>query len=185
MPGHSSTSFAPEAANTLSSTRMVSTSAALDMGSTMPVVPITDRPPSMPMRGLKVLPASALPSGMLMTIDMPPSYPQRAQAERTCSAIICRGTELMAAAPTGWSSPGLVTRPTPSPPSIKMPSSIFRAVAQISMPLVMSGSSPLSFCTAQRAKSSPTSGSRMSRLRRMPLGVSISSRSTVRPVSSI
>ena len=39
----------------------------------------------------------------------------------TFSRIICRGTELMAAFPTGWSSPRFVTRPTPSPPSICTP----------------------------------------------------------------
>ena len=32
--------------------------------------------------------------------------------------IIILGTELMAAFPTGWSSPGRVTLPTPSPPSM-------------------------------------------------------------------
>ena len=30
------------------------------------------------------------------------------------------GVELIAALPTGWSKPGLVTLPTPSPPSIKI-----------------------------------------------------------------
>ena len=42
------------------------------MGSTMPVVPMTEMPPTMPMRGLKVFFASAAPSGMETVIWMPP-----------------------------------------------------------------------------------------------------------------
>jgi hypothetical protein len=61
-----------------------------------------------------------------------------------------RGTELMAAAPTGWSRPGFVTRPTPSPPSIVTPGPSLRAtVANTCAPRVTSGSSPGSFSTAQ------------------------------------
>ena len=57
----------------------------------------------------------------------------------------------MAAAPTGWSRPGFVTLPTPSPPSMTRPSGIFSARAQISAPSVASQSSPPSFRTPQKA----------------------------------
>ena len=80
-----------------------------------------------------------------------------AAAPRTasaCSAIMRRGTVLMAAAPTGWSSPGRVTRPTPGPPSMRMPGSRARqTVATMSRPSVASGSSPASLRTAQTARS--------------------------------
>ena len=60
------------------------------------------------------------------TVDWDPNFDESRKEPR----IIRRGTELMAAAPTGWSSPGLVTRPTPCPPSMTMPaSSVFRTSA--------------------------------------------------------
>ena len=76
----------------------------------------------------------------------------------TCAAIICLGTELMAAAPTGWSKPGFVTRPTPSPPSITilspppsptLPPPCLLTRAKTFIPFVTSGSSPASLTTAQ------------------------------------
>ena len=78
-----------------------------------------EMPPSMPSCGLKVFFASAAPSG---TRDGHPqaAVPVQCIARRhaTACSIILRGTRLMAAAPTGWSSPGFVTRPTPGPPSM-------------------------------------------------------------------
>ena len=109
---------------------MVSTSACSLIGSTIPVVPKIEMPPSMPNRGLKVFFASVSPSGAEITTYRPPVYPSRPQTSSTVSWIIRRGTELMAAAPTGWSRPGLVTRPTPCPPSMTMPTvSVFRTSA--------------------------------------------------------
>ena len=90
----------------------------------------------------------------------------------------------MAAAPTGCSSPGFVTRPTPSPPSISMPEAIFSTCAAIRCPLVTSISSPPSLTTAayaapptRRHSSSATSTTR-------PLGVSSRTLSGAVPVSS-
>ena len=97
-----------------------------------------------------------------------------------------RGTELMAAAPTGWSSPGFVTRPMPSPPSIVTPGvSDFLTAAKMSVPRVTSGSSPLSFWIAQRTSSGDRSVSSTSKLSSMPLGVCSRIVSFFLPVSSI
>ena len=137
---------------------MVSFSACSLMGSTMPEVPRTDRPPSTPSFGLKVFFAFSSPPGMEMTTWTDPevagSYSSSSQTSRTASRIICRGTRLMAAFPTGWSRPGRVTRPTPSPPSMRTASgegSPRETVATTGMPSVTSGSSPASFRTVQRA----------------------------------
>ena len=93
---------------------------------------------------------------------------------------------MMAAAPTGWSSPGFVTRPTPAPPSMEIPGSFCReTVAKISAPVVTSGSSPPSFSTAQDTRSASIRISRTGSVRRIPLGVASSTRSTLRPVSSM
>ena len=133
---------------------MVSSNACSLIGSTMPVVPRMEMPPSMPRRGLKVFFASASPSGAEIVTSMPPSYPTSMQTSRTFSSIIFRGTELIAAAPTGWSSPGFITRPTPSPPSMVTPGvADFLTAAKMSVPRVTSGSSPLSFRMAQRTSS--------------------------------
>ena len=98
-----------------------------------------DNPPTTPITGLKVLAARSAPPGMEITTSMPPRKPSLAQARSTCSRIIRRGTWLMAASPTGWSRPGLVTRPTPSPPSMRTPeASVFRTAAHTSIPSVTS-----------------------------------------------
>ena len=66
-----------------------------------------------------------------------------------------RGTELMAAAPTGWSSPRFVTRPTPAPPSIVTPGVSVRLDGRQTRAVscVTSGSSPLSLRMAQETVS--------------------------------
>ena len=68
----------------------------------------------------------------------------------------------MAASPTGWSSPGRVTRPTPGPPRMAVPpSALRRTVARMGSPWVASTSSPPSFSTEQAAVSpSATQSSR-------------------------
>ena len=104
---------------------MVSTRAVSLMGSTMPLVPRTDIPPTMPSLGLKVFSASVSPSGIEMTTSNPPVYPVADMTSSSASFIMLLGTRLIAAFPTGWSSPFLVTLPTPFPPSIPIPESVF------------------------------------------------------------
>ena len=121
-----------------------------------------------------------------MTTDNPPGNSHRRMIARTFSSIMRRGTELMAAAPTGWSSPRFVTRPTPAPPSIVTPgASVFCTRAKISVSRVTSGSSPLSLRIAQETKSAPRAVCKTGSVRAMPLGVSRSTVGASRPVSSI
>ena len=58
-------------------------------------------PPSTPSMGLKVFRAAAAPSGTEITADSPAEYPVSAQTASIAARIICRGTVLIAAAPTG------------------------------------------------------------------------------------
>ena len=96
------------------------------------------------------------------------------------------GTELMAALPTLWSKPGLVTRPTPKPPSMSTPGDAFKAtLAKISAPAVTSGSSPASLAMAQDTKSAPRVISSTCSVRSIPLGVCSPMDFFSRPVSSI
>src|SRR5215211_2742230 len=69
-----------------------------------------------------------------------------------------RGTSFIAGPPTGRPRPGLVTTPTPSPPSNSSPgSSLNETRAVRCAPCVTSGSSPASFTTTASAHVSPTS----------------------------
>ncbi len=86
-------------------------------GSTMPVVPRMEMPSSIPRCGLKVFSARATPSGTEIVTAIFPEKPCAAHTSRTAEVIIARGVALIAADPTGCSSPGNVTRPTPTPPS--------------------------------------------------------------------
>ena len=142
------------------------------MGRTMPVEPRMEMPPSIPSRGLKVFAASRDPSGTEITASRPPCSPVSSNACRSWSLIICRGPELMAAAPTGWFRPGRVTRPTPCPPSMRMSVSVLRTVATTNAPLVTSQSSPPSFRIPQEAQSGPRRMSSGSSSTGMPAGVS-------------
>ena len=164
---------------------MVSTMACSLMGSTIPEVPRTDSPPSMPSRGLKVRRARSAPPGMETITSAPPAAPAASSSACTASAIIRRGTRLMAAAPTGWSRPGLVTRPTPSPPSMHTPGApVRRTDAHTSIPSVTSASSPASLRTAQRAVPSAASRAAGSTSTGQPLGVRRHSKAGRCPVSS-
>ena len=155
------------------------------MGRTMPLVPRMEIPPLIPSRGLKVPPASRWPSGTEMTALRPPDAPDSCSTASACSRIIRLGVELMAAAPTGWSNPGLVTRPTPSPPSISTPGvSVRSTLAKIRVPSVMSGSSPPSLRTAQHAQPGPAESSSSSASTWMPAGVSTRTALSRRPRSS-
>ena len=83
----------PWSARIFSSAYSESFSASSLMGRTMPLVPSTDSPPTMPRRGLKVFFAISRPPGMeIVTCAARFGY-----TLRTASAIICRGTGLIAA----------------------------------------------------------------------------------------
>ena len=92
----------------------------------------------------------------------------------------------MAASPTGWSSPGFVTRPTPAPPKMRTPLSVGRRVtaAETGRPVVTSASSPPSFSMVQTAPFSVRRQSSGATSTTMPLGVRRATVSGVRPVSS-
>ena len=73
------------------------------MGSTIPLVPRMEMPPSIPSCGLKVFFASVLlPSGTQIG-HLHAAVPVDARGTRAAAwvSIILRGTRLMAAAPTG------------------------------------------------------------------------------------
>ena len=75
MPGVMSTPVCPALRKMLSSSLIESVSAFSLIGSTMPLVPRTEIPPSMPSLGLKVLLATASPCGMLTVARRPtPSH---------------------------------------------------------------------------------------------------------------
>lgn len=80
---------------------IVSSRACSLIGSTIPLVPKTEIPPSIPSLGLNVFFASSTPCGMDISILIPPSYPYISHASSTSLKIICLGTRLIAAFPTG------------------------------------------------------------------------------------
>ena len=91
----------------------------------------------------------------------------------------------MAASPTGWSSPGRVTRPTPGPPRMAVPpSALRRTVARMGSPWVASTSSPPSFSTEQAAVSPSVTQSSRGASTIQSLGVFREIRSGARPVRS-
>ena len=201
MPGVTGRTFQFSSRRMLISARIVSSKARSLIGSTMPLVPRIEIPPSIPSFGLKVFAASSLPRGTLTVTSKPAGsrtppasciipVPGRPPASRTASctasAIMRRGVLLMAAFPTGWSRPGLVTRPTPSPPSILIPGIPEQATsARTRIPSVTSGSSPLSFRTAQETAPSEKQISSISRYSSVPRGVLRRTCGTFSPVRSI
>ena len=66
------------------------------IGSTIPLVPSTEIPPSIPSFGLKVLKARRSPSGIQILTRRPPSQPARCATASTSSKIIFLGTGLIA-----------------------------------------------------------------------------------------
>src|ERR687890_418956 len=122
----------------------------------MPVVPRMEMPPTMPRRALVVFSAIFSPPGTLMRTRTP-----RWSGSRTSSTeyeIIRRGTAFMAGPPTGSPSPGLVTRPTPSPRSSSSPGSSRHETRAVRWaPSVTSGSSPASLMTTASAHEGPRS----------------------------
>ena len=130
---------------------------AVLIGRTIPVVPRIEIPPSTPIRAFRVFSAIASPPGTEIVTSNPGVGPSVPATSATPSAIIRRGTGLIAAEPGGSSRPGWVIVPTPGPPRIEMPgSSTRRTVARTSAPWVTSGSSPPSLMTPAVADPSRT-----------------------------
>src|ERR1700690_2264950 len=132
--------------------------ASEERGRTIPVVPRMDRPPIMPSLSLRVFFASNSPFVADMVISTARSEDRKGVPEKAsdiASAIIFRGTGLIAGSPTAIARPGFVTVPTPLPPLITSAEGkyfrVIMASATISTPLVTSGSSPASLITAAKA----------------------------------
>ena len=138
---------------------IVSTRAFSLIGSTIPVVPRIEIPPSIPNRGLNVFLAISSPPGTDISTSIPRFAPYFSKIRRQFSRIIFLGTGLIAGSPTAHCKPLAVTTPTPFPPMIPTaPSwSPNRTSAKISAPWVTSGSSPPSLVTEQRTRSLPIS----------------------------
>ena len=128
-----------------------------EKGTTMPVVPSTESPPSMPRRGFQVLAASSAPPGMEISTETSPGAPNSPASTATVSSIMRRGAGLMAGSPTASGRPARVTVPTPSPAAKRtpLPAGPGRTVATTSAPWVTSGSSPASFTIPALAWPSP------------------------------
>src|SRR5438105_1477592 len=137
----------------------------------MPVVPRSDRPPTIPRRPFKVLAASASPPGMEISTTASAGVPNWRATWLIARRIISRGTGLMAGSPGGRGRPGLVTVPTPSPARNEMPEpgGPRRTVAFTSAPCVTSGSSPASFTTPAVARSALCSKVAIAMVARAPV----------------
>ena len=142
--------FSPCARCCVISTRILSTSAFSLIGSTIPDVPRIEMPPLIPSRGLNVFAAIFSPSGTEIVAFRLPSYWYLSAASSSALHIMERGTGLIAASPTFCESPGLVTLPTPIPPSTiqSLFPEILSTFAYTSTPSVVSGSSPACLRTA-------------------------------------
>ena len=77
-----------------------------------------ESPPMIPSRSFSVFFARSRPSGMLRVTVSLAVMQRMANTSFTDCRIIRRGTGLMAHSPTGTASPGFVTLPIPSPPSM-------------------------------------------------------------------
>src|SRR5947209_11255984 len=165
---------------------MVAIHAAQENGTTMPVVPRIDRPPTITRRPLRVRFASSSPSGMEISISTSAGAPSTAAAASLACRIIERGTGLIAGSPGGIGRPARVTMPTPSPAlkTIPLPAGRSRTVAMTSAPCVTSGSSPASFTIPARAKSSPRSCMASAKLGLPPRGNATDTGSGKSPVTS-
>ena len=158
-----------------------------EYGTTMPVVPRIDRPPTMPSRALSVFAASASPPGMaISTSTSAARRPMRRDLGDGVARSCWRGTGLIAGSPGGTGSPGRVTVPTPSPARkmTPLPGAPSRTVAQISAPWVTSGSSPASLITPAVAALSSMRVMASAKLGRSPRGSVTSTGSGNSPVTS-
>ena len=150
------------------------------IGSTIPVVPSMDMPPTIPSLGLKVFFAISTPSGANIVIFKDLSFGKSIlfspKTLETSLLIIFIGTGLMACLPTSTLNPFFVTKPTPMPPvTIISSSSLFisSAFAKIFILCVASISSPPSFWMEQVELLSQSSIFLTPSVRGIPFGVSI------------
>ena len=166
-PVAATTCSCPAATATSIPCRIEAIQAEHEYGTTTPVVPRMDSPPSMPRRGFQVRRASSSPpSTPISTIT---------SASPTASRIMRRGTGLMAGSPTGTGRPGSVTVPTPGPArnSTPEPRAPYRTVARTSAPWVTSGSSPASLTTPAMAAPCSRRSTASAKAGRFPPGRSI------------
>ena len=182
-PVHSTTVSSPWAASTEIACSTLARQDAVENGRTMPVVPRIEIPPMMPSRALVVLRAICSPPGTEMTSWTPCWL--RSTASPTDWVIIARGTGLIAGPPSSRPRPGLVTTPTPTPPSSSRPgSSRQRTVAVSRAPWVTSGSSPASLTTTASAWVADMVHSSTWNRTRRPSGRPTSTVSWISPVRS-
>ena len=160
---------------------MLSIQAAQENGTTMPVVPSTDSPPTMPSRPFSVFRASASPPGMPIVT----SASGDGRTEASAASIMRRGPGLIAGSPGGSGSPGRVTVPTPGPAAKRtpLPAGSSRTSARTSAPCVTSGSSPASLTTPALATPSPARCSARAKLGVAPFGSAIATGSGKPPSS--
>src|SRR5689334_5173466 len=168
-PVHSTIVRSPWAAITDTACSTLARHDAVENGRTIPVVPSIEMPPRMPRRALVVLLAIFSPPGTERSTTTP--WFTRSVTSATAWVIIARGVAVMAGSPTSMPRPGLVTMPTPSPPSRRMPGSARqRTVAVRCAPWVTSGSSPASLTTTAVAFVASCTQDSTSKLTRLPLG---------------
>ena len=100
---------------------IVSIQAAQENGTTMPVVPRIERPPTIPSRRVERSLGDLLAAGDRDLDDTSPYVPWATSARPRAWRIMARGIGLMAGSPGGTGRPGLVTVPTPGPARNVMP----------------------------------------------------------------
>ena len=97
------------------SASIVSSSAVLLIGKTIPEVPSIEIPPITPSLSLKVFFATSIPFSTITVMFTVPVRLFSAKILLRLSIIICLGTGFMAGSPFGSTSPFFVNVPTPSP----------------------------------------------------------------------
>src|SRR5580704_1066608 len=157
-----------------------------EYGTTMPVVPRIDSPPTMPRRPLRVFAASASPPGIETSISASAAHDAATATSAMASWIMRRGVGLMAGSPGGTGRPARVTVPTPSPARKLTPAPLLpaRTVAQIKAPWVTSGSSPASLMMPAVAALSSLRVMASAKLGRSPRGKVTATGSGNSPVTS-
>ncbi len=161
---------------------IVSIQAAHEYGTTIPVVPRIESPPTIPSRPFSVRSASASPPGTPTSTTT--SVP--ACTSSSAAPIIARGTGLIAGSPGGSASPGRVTMPTPGPArnTTPDPGTPHPTRTRTSAPCVTSGSSPASFTTPATAMPASNPVSASANATRPPRGSPISTGSGNAPPTS-
>ena len=97
------------------SASIVSSSAVLLIGKTIPEVPSIEIPPITPSLSLNVFFATSIPFSTITVMFTVPVRLSSAKILLRLSIIICLGTGFMAGSPFGSASPFFVNVPTPSP----------------------------------------------------------------------